>query len=591
MPLTTALARRAAIATFAIAVLALSQGVAFGAPADLDPGFGLNGRLSLDSDLARAVALQPDGRILVAGQVGGNNVPNQDGVVYRLNANGSPDATFASGGPARLVAMDGGAYAVAPGPDGKVLAVGYTSSDGLVYRLNVDGSTDQTFGQGGTVPLDSGAVERTYALAVQPADGKIIVAGESFSPDTGKSDVVVYRLARGGTPDPSFGIGGTARIDAGASEIARALAVQPDGKILVAGSSADDSNLDAVVYRLLANGTPDPDFGQGGTVTLRDGIREVALAVALQPDGRVIVAGSTLPAAGDTDAIVHRLTANGAPDPTFGQGGKAVIADNATNGAFAMALQPDAKILVAGEVDEPVAAKVRAVVYRLDPGGSLDPGFGADGALRIIGGAGDGEVADALAVQPDHKIVVAGVNVSGSSSTAVLYRLQGGDPPAAPQTPPTPPTAPGPPAPAPAATAPPRVPVLTRLRIAPPTFRAAARGASALPAARHGGALVSFSLDRAASVRFTVERAGTGRRVGGRCVKPTRANRAKRACIRFATLAGGFTRHCTAGANSFRLTGRLNARRLASARYRLVATPIADGRLGDAKRAHFRIRS
>jgi uncharacterized delta-60 repeat protein len=578
MSLSMSLARRAAIATLAIVVPTLSQGVAFGAPADLDPGFGQDGRLSLDSDLARAVALQPDGRVLVAGQVG-SNTADEDGVVYRLNASGSPDVTFASGGPARLDAMNSGAYALAPRPDGKILAVGFTSSDGLVYRLNPDGSTDQTFGQGGTVALDSGQFERTYALAVQPADGKILVAGRTFSSGAGSSDLVVYRLARGGTPDLSFGNLGTARIDGGGSEAAYALAVQPDGKILVAGATDDDNNSDAVVYRLDANGTLDPDFGHGGTVTLDEGVRGGAIALALQPDGRVLVAGSIARSADDSRALVYRVTANGAPDPTFGQGGKAQIADTAINAAYTMALQPDGKILVAGAVAVAGATDVRAAVYRLDRNGSPDAGFDDDGTLHIA--SANGEAADALAIQPDHKIIVAGASGSGSNTNTVLYRLQGGDPPT---ITPRPPAATPPPAT-------PRAPVLTRLRIAPRAFRPAAKGASAFPAARRGGALVSFTLDRAASVRFTVERAGRGRRVGGRCVRPTRSNRAKRPCTRYATLAGGFTRRGTAGANHFRFTGRLSVRRLAPGRYRLIAAPTADRRRGDAKHARFRIRA
>jgi Tol biopolymer transport system component len=110
----------------------------------------------------------------------------------------------------------------------------------------------------------------------------------------------------------------------------------------------------------------------------------------------------------------------------------------------------------------------------------------------------------------------------------------------------------------------PAAPVLGRLRISPRAFQAE-RGPAALPARRRRGAIVSFTLDRAASVRFTVERAGSGRR-------------------------GGFTRRGRAGANRFRLTGRINTRRLRPARYRLIATPVADGRRGDTKHTAFRIK-
>jgi len=131
--------------------------------------------------------------------------------------------------------------------------------------------------------------------------------------------------------------------------------------------------------------------------------------------------------------------------------------------------------------------------------------------------------------------------------------------------------------------------VLGRLRISPSAFRAAARGPSVLRAGRGGGALVAFTLDRRASVRLTVERAGSGRRVGGRCVKHTRANRGKRRCTRYVALAGGFTRQSVAGANRFRFSGRLSARRLRSAGYRLVEVPRADSLRGERKRVRFRV--
>lgn len=111
-----------------------------------------------------------------------------------------------------------------------------------------------------------------------------------------------------------------------------------------------------------------------------------------------------------------------------------------------------------------------------------------------------------------------------------------------------------------------------------------------MPAGRRGVALLSFTLDRAASVRFTIERASNGRRVRGRCVKGTPSNRARPRCTRYTRLAGGFTRSSVAGSNRLRFTGRLGARRLRVAGYRLVATPSADGQRGDARRARFHVK-
>jgi uncharacterized delta-60 repeat protein len=573
-------ARHAAIAAVAVVLLALPRGVALGAPADLDPGFGQNGRLTLDSDIARALALQPDGKILVAGEIATGMGGARDGVVYRLTASGSLDGAFGLGGAVRLQGTSSAGYALALQPDGKALSVGETSNeDAIVFRLNGGGSDDLTFGQGGSVAIDSGGDERVYALALQPSDGKILVAGETISTPT--RTPVVYRLTPGGQLDESFGQAGTSRLDAGGSGTAFALARQADGKILAAGSIGANDNRNAVVYRLNGNGTPDPSFGKDGKVELDEGGLEGAVAVALQRDGRILAVGSTADAMSTTaDAIVYRLNPNGTLDASFGQGGKARIADSGTNVAYAVALQPDGKIVVAGGTAVSDAAD--AAVYRLNPDGSLDAGFDGDGALRIE--SNGGEVADALAIQPDGKVVIAGVTFSGLSQRAVLYRLQGGDPVSAVSVPPASAAVPS------GTTSRPSAPVLTELRITPLVFRAAAKGPSALPAARRGGTLVTFALDRAASVRFAVERAGSGRRVGGRCTKPTRTNRAKRPCTRYTRLARGFTRRGAAGANRFRLTGRLGARRLTRGRYRLIATPTADRQRGERQRARFRIK-
>jgi uncharacterized delta-60 repeat protein len=577
--------RGVAVVALVVALCASLGSAALAAPEDLEPGFGQNGRLTLDSDIARALALQPDGRILVAGEVATNTPSHSDGVVHRLNASGSLDRTFGSGGAVRLGGIFSGGYALALQPDAKVLTVGFASDanapsgeDALVFRLDPGGLSDQTFGQGGSVALDSGGNERPYALALQPGDGKILVAGETYDRNTATSKPVVYRLTAGGKLDDGFGQSGTSRPDAGGSGAIYKLALQPDGRILAAGYTEANDNRNAVVYRLNADGTPDSGFGQGGKAEFDEGGSEAALAVAPQPDGHIALAANAGDAMGTTaDAIVYRLRADGTADPTFGAGGKTRIADSDTNVAYALALQPDGKIVLAGGAA--VNGATDATVYRLNPDGSPDAGFDGDGTLHIE--SDGGEAADALAIAPDGRIVIAGVAISGLSQRAVLYRLQGGDPVSLPPASTASPTA---------STSRPGAPALGRLRITPEAFRAAPKGARARAAARRDGALVSFTLDRAASVRFTVERAGRGRRVGGRCAKPSRSNHRGRRCTRYTTLAGGFTRHGVAGANRFHFTGRLNARRLRSGSYRLIATPSADGRRGEAQRARFHIK-
>jgi hypothetical protein len=127
------------------------------------------------------------------------------------------------------------------------------------------------------------------------------------------------------------------------------------------------------------------------------------------------------------------------------------------------------------------------------------------------------------------------------------------------------------------------------LHLSPATFRAARSGPSATTAATGTATRVSYSLNIAASARFTVQLATSGRSVTGRCVKPTSSNRTHKSCTRYVAVSGSFTRTRPAGADRFTFTGRLGGHPLTAGRYRLVATPAADGYTGTATRASFRI--
>ena len=133
-------------------------------------------------------------------------------------------------------------------------------------------------------------------------------------------------------------------------------------------------------------------------------------------------------------------------------------------------------------------------------------------------------------------------------------------------------------------------PALTRLRVSPSAFRAARKGATVRAASVRSGTRVSYALSLAAKVRFTVRRATRGRKLGGRCVTATRANRRRASCTRYVTVQGSFTRSRRAGRDRFTFTGRLAGRTLRAARYRLTATPSAGTRKGKAVRASFRIK-
>jgi endoglucanase len=132
-------------------------------------------------------------------------------------------------------------------------------------------------------------------------------------------------------------------------------------------------------------------------------------------------------------------------------------------------------------------------------------------------------------------------------------------------------------------------PILTGLRLSRSAFRAAPSGPTVQAAATRTGTRVSYKLNVAATVRFTFERAGRGRTVAGRCVKPTNSNHKRPGCARFTPMRGGFIRSRAAGADLFTFTARVAGRALKPGRYRLVATPTANGHADGPTRARFRV--
>jgi uncharacterized delta-60 repeat protein len=215
---------------------------------------------------------------------------------------------------------------------------------------------DPTFHGDGIAILDSGGSEFARAVAVQP-DGKIVVAGYT----TVGLNAAVYRLNPDGTPDATFDGDGAVGIDSAGSEVANAVAVQPDGKIVVAGRTSVGNN--AAVYRLNPNGSFDTTFDGDGAFGLDSGGFEEVYSVALQRNGKIVVPGWS--SAGDT-AVVYRLDPNGSPDPTFGDDGARTIAVDSFQAARAAAVQPDGGIVLAGWSYEPGEDDYDVVVARLE---------------------------------------------------------------------------------------------------------------------------------------------------------------------------------------------------------------------------------
>lgn len=224
-----------------------------------------------------------------------------------------------------------------------------------------------------------------------------------------------------GDLDPTFGSGGKVITDFGGNESAWGLAVQPDGKAVVAGTRFDPGlSDDFVLARYTVSGALDPTFDGDGKVTTDFGARaDGADDVALQADGKIVAAGSGIAAAvRPVDFALARYNRDGTLDPTFGDGGKVLttFAPNSIDGANALVIQPDGKIVAAGRTRS--GPKNQFAVARYLPNGSLDPSFDDDGLVVTPISSGDDIVFD-LAVQPDGKLIAAGWSSPGGFDIAL----------------------------------------------------------------------------------------------------------------------------------------------------------------------------
>ncbi len=334
---------------------------------------------------------------------------------------GELDFGFGAGGKVttQFGASTSEALAVALQPDGKFVLAGYSlgssNSDFALARYNGDGSPDTSFGVGGKVITGIGTADDTaFALVIQPADGKLIAAGSSFN---GRNDdFALVRYNTDGTLDGTFGAGGIVTTNFNNTfDYIDAVALQTDGKIVAAGYAFNGSFFQLALARYNLNGTLDNTFGFGGLVTTRfTNFDDLAHAIALQTDGKIIVAGEA-----DTDFAVARYNSDGSLDTTFDGDGKVRTSLVMFDSAYDVAIQLDGKIVAAGEAGNSNNSDFAVARYNAD--GSLDAAFDGDGRLTTpIGGSN--EIATSLALQADGKIVVGGFTFNGANDDFALVR-------------------------------------------------------------------------------------------------------------------------------------------------------------------------
>jgi uncharacterized delta-60 repeat protein len=415
---------RVMLALMLIALLAspLQPARVRAADGDLDPGFGNGGTVTTDflrggDDQANAVVLQKDEKIVVAGGNSGNFA------VARYNPDGGLDTSFGNGG--RVITAFGNnrssAHALALQSDGKIVVAGavmssVTGSDFALARYNTDGSLDTSFDGDGKVTTHisdiSNGNESANAVAIQPADGKIIAAGSTENSST-RADFALARYNMDGSLDTSFDGDGkvVTAFFSDLNEGINSVALQPDGRIVAAGSF--------VLARYNLDGSLDTKFGNGGSGFVLFGA--TASDVALQPDGKIVIV--TFSSAEFSRFVVARYTPEGSLDGSFGTGGIVITNLGDFTASRALALQSDGKIVVFGD------NALFFLLARYNSNGTLDTGFGNNGIESTQISNAFGCNGFDVAIQPgDGKIVAVGVSRSiplGADFAMARYHEKG----------------------------------------------------------------------------------------------------------------------------------------------------------------------
>lgn len=379
----------------------------------LDPLFGSDGKVTTGMPGgAKAMALQTDGKMVL---VGGKTLA-------RYLSNGSPDSSFAGGSVTVLMSA---AQAVAIQPDGMILVAGFsrttTQDDFAVERYDANGILDASF-SGGSVTTDfNGGGDKAWAVLVQD-NGSIVVAGHAaistaLGPD---NDFAVARYDSSGALDMSFNVDGKVTTNVGGrTDLTSAAALQPDGGIVLTGRVSDNGvGADVGLVRYDGNGNPDTGFGMQGIA--RTSLASLPSDVAFQADGKILVAVRAV--AGGTNVFgVVRFEGDGDVDTAFGTGGLATAGFSTLNDfPAAVVVQSDDRIVVAGQSSN--LTNPDFAIARFTAGGTLDGSFDSDGKLTVdFFDSFDG--AECAAIQADGKIVVGGFARNGTSTVLGLVRV------------------------------------------------------------------------------------------------------------------------------------------------------------------------
>jgi uncharacterized delta-60 repeat protein len=357
-----------------------------------DPAFGTDGKVLTDfdsrSDWAVAVALARDGGIVAAGDTAPIGSAAQFALARYL-PDGRLDGSFGTGG--KVVTGFGARYepatahAMAVQADGRIVVAGGASGDFALARYLPDGRLDAGFGDNGRVLTDLGADAEWISAIAADSAGRIVAVGVS-SPLMGPGDLALVRYEPDGRLDPSFGDGGRVLTDlSGNDDAAQAMAIQDDGRIVVAGSTeppaADLANAIALV-RYQPDGGLDSSFGAGGTVVtkLSPDSDDVAYGMTIAPGGSIVVAGASDTFDESSGIVLLRFTPDGVLDSSFGERGTVRTSfDAGTPFASALTLATGGSLVAAGGSSDSDSSDF--ALARFSPDGRADPSFGVAGKV------------------------------------------------------------------------------------------------------------------------------------------------------------------------------------------------------------------
>ncbi|CAN5328371.1 hypothetical protein BH10ACI3_BH10ACI3_20970 [soil metagenome] len=401
--------------------------VRFNTNGSLDTSFGVNGTVRTNFGVGyseiNTLVIQSDGKITAFGLAEFDISGDQEIASARYNTNGTLDSGYGTGGKlltglSLLNSHQNLAKSAVLQSNGKIAVIGTYFEFGMpgtatvLIRYNPDGTLDSTLDSDGFIFYDfnPNGYDRPNAIALQ-TDDKIVIAGENNFVGSGTGgDFYFARFNTNGSLDTSFDTDGIVRVAVGGTNRAMAVTVQPNGKIAAAGEAQIvGSNVDAVAVRLNSDGSLDTTFDSDGiaSIIITDHTENNTYSGAFQADGKIITVGYQNDSSTRYDFNAQRFNTDGSADTTFDSDGQVVVPVGFSSGprANGVAIQTDGKIVAVGEGNGGSGNDFALVRYNTD--GTLDTTFDGDGRV-LTDFSNSADDANAIVIQPDGKIVIAG---------------------------------------------------------------------------------------------------------------------------------------------------------------------------------------